>query len=280
MDTTLNKNFSYPKHLKLLVTALTTLFLLFGIVVYFLKQMAFFSKLSETEGPISIELFYKHSGKTIFWIIPYNWITATIFTFLQFNSFIVFIFTDILLISISLILANRFQQLSKTLTKRQKIPQFHPDNASFWKNVRKDYCKLSSLLFLIDDHISLAIIFSYCLNFFSLLRFLTKLLRDSEQNLIVKFHDYCDALNFTLRIICLTLFSSWINEASQEPVAILNSVVEREYSAEVGRLLLQIGFDEVALTGCKMFKLNKGLFLNIVSAIVTYELIVIQYNNN
>ncbi|CAG9825065.1 unnamed protein product [Phaedon cochleariae] len=53
--------------------------------------------------------------------------------------------------------------------------------------------------------------------------------------------------------------------------------LERHYK-QIKRLLLQINFDNVALTGCRMFRITRGIVLSIAGAVVTYELVLIQFN--
>ncbi|XP_063918410.1 gustatory receptor for sugar taste 64a-like [Zophobas morio] len=230
---------------------------------------------------VSFDNFLEYSYPSIYWVIPYTPVTSIVLTILEIQVSVLPGYTDVFLISVSIVLAHRFQQITKTL-KENKTVLFKEANASlsFWRNIRKDYCKLSTLLFTLDDHMSAMIIVSYARNFFFLLHFLTIFLRDTETNPLVKTYNYLMATGFVLRMTCLTFTSSWINEESQEPVIILNSVEPEEYNSEVSRLLLQLSFDEVALTGYKMFKLNKKLLLSVISAVVTYELMIIQYNNS
>ncbi|KAG5891346.1 hypothetical protein JTB14_034412 [Gonioctena quinquepunctata] len=81
-----------------------------------------------------------------------------------------------------------------------------------------------------------------------------------------------------MKVGSVSLYGAWINEESVEPANILNCVPSSSYNIEIKRLLIQINFDNVALTGCKMFKVTRGIILSIAGAVVTYELVLIQFN--
>jgi hypothetical protein len=91
--------------------------------------------------------------------------------------------------------------------------------------------KLSLVVALLDRVLEVSIATLY----FSL----QVLFRGTETTTVATIHCYFNAFSFISRLTCLTLFSSWINEESQEPIRILNSVPPNEYSAEV-RLDFQI----------------------------------------
>ncbi|CAG9768451.1 unnamed protein product [Ceutorhynchus assimilis] len=74
----------------------------------------------------------------------------------------------------------------------------------------------------------------------------------------------------------VSLYAASINDASKSPAIYLNNVPSKYYNNEIRRLLIQISFDNVVLSGCKMFTITRGLLLNIASAIVAYELLLLQ----
>lgn len=118
------------------------------------------------------------------------------------------------------------------------------------------------------------------------------------------------------RTVAVSVYASWINDESKRPVSFLHSLPLEVYDKEVTiqnslklykknrtfqahRLLNQIHFDLVALTGHNFFKIRRGFILNVrtasfvkgfvniivylfqvAAAIVTYELVLIQFNQN
>ncbi|VEN59932.1 unnamed protein product [Callosobruchus maculatus] len=81
-----------------------------------------------------------------------------------------------------------------------------------------------------------------------------------------------------VKVICLSLYAAWVNDESKEPLCVLNSVSSATYNTEIRRFLGQIEFDGAVLTGCRMFRVTRGILLSIAGAVVTYELILIQFD--
>ncbi|CAG9840142.1 unnamed protein product [Diabrotica balteata] len=98
-------------------------------------------------------------------------------------------------------------------------------------------------------------------------------------NTVGKIYFIFSFVHIIFKIVCVSLYAAWINDESLEPANILNSVSSSCYNTEVKRLLMQIGFDNVALTGCRLFKITRGIILSIAGAVVTYELVLIQFNS-
>uniref|UniRef100_A0A8D9AWY0 Gustatory receptor for sugar taste 64f n=1 Tax=Cacopsylla melanoneura TaxID=428564 RepID=A0A8D9AWY0_9HEMI len=47
---------------------------------------------------------------------------------------------------------------------------------------------------------------------------------------------------------------------------------------KVSRFLTQVTSDDLALTGCKFFSVTRSLMLTIAGTIVTYEIVLVQFN--
>mgnify|MGYP005984938543 CR=1 FL=1 len=163
-------------------------------MVYFTRRVANYTQFCENMNrTVSFDNFLEYSYPSIYWVIPYTPVTSIVLTILEIQFSVLPGYTDVFLISVSIVLAHRFQQITKTLKENKtvlfkEVTQtlrwssswfFFQANASlsFWRNIRKDYCKLSTLLFTLDDHMSAMIIVSYARNFFFLLHFLTIFLR-------------------------------------------------------------------------------------------------------
>ncbi|XP_071052984.1 gustatory receptor for sugar taste 64e-like [Onthophagus taurus] len=83
-----------------------------------------------------------------------------------------------------------------------------------------------------------------------------------------------------LRVIIVTLYGAWVNDESKNPIRILNSVSSNIYNPEIKRFIIQVSYDSVALTGREFFRITRSLVFSIAGAIVTYELVLIQFNEN
>lgn len=61
----------------------------------------------------------------------------------------------------------------------------------------------------------------------------------------------------------MTLHAAWIHDESRAAADFLFSVPSSTYNLEVQRFLVQISFDNVALTGSQMYKVTRGMILNV-----------------
>ncbi|XP_026683553.1 gustatory receptor for sugar taste 64f-like [Diaphorina citri] len=81
-----------------------------------------------------------------------------------------------------------------------------------------------------------------------------------------------------VRICAVSLYAASINDASKECTGVLFSIPSESYCVEVSRFLTQVTSDDLALTGCKFFSVTRTLMLTIAGTIVTYEIVLVQFN--
>ncbi|KAL1461916.1 hypothetical protein WDU94_013778 [Cyamophila willieti] len=81
-----------------------------------------------------------------------------------------------------------------------------------------------------------------------------------------------------LRICAVSLYAASINDTSKECMGVLFSIPSESYCVEVSRFLTQVTSDDLALTGCKFFSVTRTLMLTIAGTIVTYEIVLVQFN--
>ncbi|XP_054259908.1 gustatory receptor for sugar taste 64e-like [Macrosteles quadrilineatus] len=72
---------------------------------------------------------------------------------------------------------------------------------------------------------------------------------------------------------------SAIYEESKRPLEVFNLVPSVSYSREVKRLYEQVSTDTLALSGCQFFFVTRSVILTMVSTIVTYEVVLIQFGS-
>nr|WHU27571.1 gustatory receptor 2 [Matsumurasca onukii] len=79
---------------------------------------------------------------------------------------------------------------------------------------------------------------------------------------------------------CVTQFSvSSIYEESKRCLPVFSLVPSTSYCKEVKRLYEQVSADTLALTGCQFFHVTRSVILTMVSTIVTYEVVLIQFGD-
>ncbi|XP_060517773.1 gustatory receptor for sugar taste 64e-like [Cylas formicarius] len=174
----------------------------------------------------------------------------------------------------SICLSSRFQQISKRLSEKN----LKHSTISFWREIREDYDRLANLCKELDSNISPLILLSYSLNMFYLL---IQLYHSLESiSLVTEKIYFAYSFSFLIyKTTSVSLYAARINDESKTPTTILNSVDSSLYNVEIRRLLTQISLDKTALTGCKLFTITRGLILSVASAVVTYELVLIQFSS-
>ncbi|KAJ3633600.1 hypothetical protein MTP99_010538 [Tenebrio molitor] len=78
----------------------------------------------------------------------------------------------------------------------------------------------------------------------------------------------------------ICVYGSWINEESKISLDLLLSTSHEIYNKEIKRFMDSVKYQNPGLTGKSLFRITKRLILQITSAVVTYELVVIQFSKN
>lgn len=80
-----------------------------------------------------------------------------------------------------------------------------------------------------------------------------------------------------MRIIAVALLAARINDESRKPVRILREIPSHLWHAETKRFFDEILCNRVALSGI-LFSVTRTLILTVVGTIITYELVLMQFN--
>ncbi|XP_030761254.1 gustatory receptor for sugar taste 64e-like isoform X1 [Sitophilus oryzae] len=274
IDLTMNTNYGYPEMLDRKIKLFMAMFIFLGILDYMLCAGNLYEHLTNQYGKnLTTQVYYNTSFPQLFAYVPYTYFTAIFCSIITVHSNLTWAFNDLFIIILSTALALRFQQISQRLNKER----FKINPLSFWRSIREDYDRLASFCKELDSHISSIVLLSYFLNIFFLL---IQLYHSLEPISLIVRKIYC-IFSFgylILKTSSVSLYAAWINDESKAPTNVLNSVDSSLYNVEIRRLLVQISFDKTALTGCKMFSVKRGIILSVASAIVTYELVLIQFS--
>lgn len=82
-----------------------------------------------------------------------------------------------------------------------------------------------------------------------------------------------------LRTFAVSLFAARIHDESRKPIKILRAIPSSSWNNEAKRLFDDVLFNTVALSGDKFFFLTRKLILRMAGTIVTYELVLMQFNH-
>ncbi|XP_028179061.1 gustatory receptor 5a for trehalose-like [Ostrinia furnacalis] len=118
--------------------------------------------------------------------------------------------------------------------------------------------------------------FTYYLVFISVkLFYLLKTGATTEQIL----YFLCSFTFLLSRALLMSLLAARVHTEAKKPLLILFDVSTQEDSKEVQRFRLQMMYNPIALTG-SLFSITRSTILKFFSTIMTYELVLLQLNEN
>ncbi|KAL0849845.1 hypothetical protein ABMA28_011783 [Loxostege sticticalis] len=241
------------------------------------------------DGSPIYEAFITHSFPWIYSYVAYNDIIGLLTQIVDIQCTFNWNFSDIFVICISLYLTSRLDQVYKRIVavRGKYVPP------TFWRAMREDYCRATTLVRKIDDVIGGIIFISFANNlFFICLQLLHTLADGVKQKPSCHFDSpderplqgYENAVYFVYsfiflvaRSLAVSLIAAQVHTASKRPAHALYRVSSAAYCVEVQRFLDQIHTDTVALSGIQFFNVKRGLVLTIAGTIVTYELVLMQF---
>ncbi|XP_051167185.1 gustatory receptor for sugar taste 64f-like isoform X2 [Leptopilina boulardi] len=213
-------------------------------------------------------------------------------------------FIDLFLILISIAATDQFRQLNSRLyaIRGKAMPEW------WWAEARIDFNRLSTMTRYIDSHISDIVLLSFstnlyfiCIQLLHSFNFLEWQVFSSPMRNAVQTTYFCFSFGFLLvRTAAVSLFAAGVHDESVLAAPILYSVSTSNYSPEVDRFLTQVTTDNISFTGMKFFSITRGLVLTVckgkkkkklifkinffytfqvAGTIVTYELVLVQFNS-
>ncbi|XP_053986400.1 gustatory receptor for sugar taste 64f-like [Hylaeus volcanicus] len=190
-------------------------------------------------------------------------------------------FVDLFLILISIALTDQFRQLNTRLYsirgKYHFIVKAMPE--WWWAEARNDYNHLASLTRQLDSHISVMVLLSFATDLYFICIQLLFSFNSPMRGLVEKIY-FSFSFGFLLaRTTLVSLCAAAIHDESLLPAPILYTVSGSSFCAEVMRFLSQVTTDSICLTGMKFFSVTRGLVLTVAGTIVTYELVLVQFNS-
>ncbi|XP_076645882.1 gustatory receptor for sugar taste 64f isoform X2 [Halictus rubicundus] len=279
----LEKEFS-NRHRKLSKTSLSTKFKIVTIIVMILALVEHgfsilhgFNKAQECanfQGSSDVVgVYFESQFPQVFSKISYSLWMGIIVDLINILSTFSWNFVDLFLILISIALVEQFRQLNNRLysIKGKAMPEW------WWAEARSDYNHLASLTRQLDSHISIMVLLSFATDLYFIciqLLFSFNPMRGIVEKIYFGF-----SFGFLLaRTTLVSLYAASIHDESLLPAPILYSVSGSSFSTEVMRFLTQVTTDSICLTGMKFFSVTRGLVLTVAGTIVTYELVLVQFN--
>ncbi|XP_032599242.2 gustatory receptor for sugar taste 64e [Drosophila grimshawi] len=208
------------------------------------------------------------------------------FHFVDYNSFLGIVgkvvnvlatfawsFNDIFVMAVSVSLAARFRQLNDNMLREARLPT----SVDYWIQCRINFRNLCKLCNVVDDAISVITLLCFSNNLYFICGKILKSLQKKPSASHTAYFWF--SLGYLLfRSLILSLYSASVNDESKRPLRIFQLVPRQYWSTELKRFSEEVHMDQVALTGMKFFRLTRGVVIAVAGTIVTYELILLQFN--
>nr|QUP79579.1 gustatory receptor 3 sugar taste 64e [Monochamus saltuarius] len=239
-----------------------------------------------------LEYYFKKHFHYIFEYLPYNTVFAFILLIANWIGAYIWNYGDVFIVAMSMILTARFHEIKNKIyaytstistadTKMSKrlSNEMQKMDFIFWEEIRRDYIIMSELCRKLNDLISDVILFDFASNLtFILFQLFTGF--SHKEKFAEMLYFYFSFAYVVLRICLLSIFGGWLYEAGRASLPMLNAVPTEIYNIEISRLIHQMTHNTPCFTGKNFFIVTKGLTLSVAAAIITYELVLIQFDSS
>ncbi|XP_073836399.1 gustatory receptor 64a isoform X2 [Musca autumnalis] len=242
-------------------------------VTSFKRTQEMCAPLLNATADISFSNYILRNYDYVFQILPHNMFVG--FFILVVNGLCTFIwnYMDMFIMMVSKGIAYRFEQITARINKldNKEVPE------TVFIEIREHYVKLCELLECVDEDLSGIILLS-CINnlyfvCYQLLNVFNKLRWP-----INYIYFWYSLLYLIGRTAFVFLSAASINDESKGGLAVLRRVSSRTWCVEVERLIFQMTTQTVALSGKKFYFLTRRLLFGMAGTIVTYELVLLQFD--
>ncbi|KAH8297673.1 hypothetical protein KR054_005220 [Drosophila jambulina] len=209
----------------------------------------------------------------VFQVLPYSPVVAAFILLINGACTFVWNYMDLFIMMISKGLSYRFEQITSRIRKLE-----HEEVAeSTFIQIREHYVKMCELLEFVDSAISSLILLSCVNNLYFVCYQLLNVFNKLRWPINYIYFWY-SLLYLIGRTAFVFLTAADINEESKRGLGVLRRVSSRSWCVEVERLIFQMTTQTVALSGKKFYFLTRRLLFGMAGTIVTYELVLLQFD--
>ncbi|XP_022180782.1 gustatory receptor for sugar taste 64f-like [Myzus persicae] len=270
------KQYGYPPNMAFKIKMLTCIIMLLSTIEHCASILTGVLKAihCSSDGLDIFRLYILTSLRTVFTYIDYSLVVALTLKICDCLYSFAWNFMDLLIIILACALTEKFKQLNQKLdgVRGKVLPSM------YWRKSRETYNILASLTHDFDEFLSPVILLSFGHNLY----FICLQLLNSLKPMHSSWEALCFVFLFTYlvgRTCVVSLYVASINDQSKKPKSVLFSVPAECYGVEVERFLMQVTADELSFTGCNFFSVTRTFMLTVAGTIVTYEIVLIQFNN-
>ncbi|XP_016988472.1 gustatory receptor for sugar taste 64a [Drosophila rhopaloa] len=221
----------------------------------------------------SFDNYIQRNYDYVFQILPYSPIIAALMLLVNGACTFVWNYMDLFIMMISKGLSYRFEQITARIRKLE-----HEEvSESVFIQIREHYVKMCELLEFVDNAMSSLILLSCVNNLYFVCYQLLNVFNKLRWPINYVYFWY-SLLYLIGRTAFVFLTAADINEESRRGLGVLRRVSSRSWCVEVERLIFQMTTQTVALSGKKFYFLTRRLLFGMAGTIVTYELVLLQFD--
>ncbi|KAH8240010.1 hypothetical protein KR032_010311 [Drosophila birchii] len=238
-----------------------------------------------------IDSFLYLNFSSVFYFVDYTHFLGLLGKVINILSTFAWNFNDIFVMAVSVALAARFRQLNdymmrearqvwilgRVLSYDSKFSLLQPTSVEHWMQCRVNFRNLCKLCEVVDDAISTITMLCFTNNLYFICGKILKSMQ-TKPSVSHTLYFWFSLIYLLGRTLILSLYSSSINDESKRPLLIFRLVPREYWCDELKRFSEEVHLDNVALTGLKFFRLTRGVVISVAGTIVTYELILLQFN--
>ncbi|KAH8349763.1 hypothetical protein KR084_005651 [Drosophila pseudotakahashii] len=262
---------SLAQHIKLITIVATTCSLVEHIMS--MLSMGYYINSCPRWPGYPVDSFLYLNYSSVFYFVDYTRFLGIVGKVINVLSTFAWNFNDIFVMAVSVALAARFRQLNDYMMREARLPT----TVEHWMQCRINFRNLCKLCEEVDDAISTITLLCFSNNLYFICGKILKSMQAKPSVLHTLYFWF--SLTYLLgRTLILSLYSSSINDESKRPLVIFRLVPREFWCDELKRFSEEVQMDNVALTGMKFFRLTRGVVISVAGTIVTYELILLQFN--
>ncbi|KQS43542.1 gustatory receptor for sugar taste 64e [Drosophila erecta] len=220
-----------------------------------------------------IDSFLYLNFSSVFYFVDYTYFLGIVGKVVNVLSTFAWNFNDIFVMAVSVALAARFRQLNDYMLREARLPT----TVDYWMQCRINFRNLCKLCDEVDDALSTITLLCFSNNLYFICGKILKSMQ-AKPSIMHALYFWFSLVYLLGRTLILSLYSSSINDESKRPLVIFRLVPREFWCDELKRFAEEVHMDNVALTGMKFFRLTRGVVISVAGTIVTYELILLQFN--
>ncbi|XP_050665586.1 gustatory receptor for sugar taste 61a-like isoform X2 [Leptidea sinapis] len=184
-------------------------------------------------------------------------------------------------------LAKQLGHLNMIMARRL---QENKGNRMTWINIQMQYTTLCKLVKQVDSFLNPIVFFLYIYNLINTCKSIHELLefkglykmnkgascKQVNSNIIANVYKFYITLISLVKTVGVVLIGGKLNDLTLEPLDALQEANTSAYGVELQRFMDQVYHSRVGLSGFGCFIITRSSLLQIISAIITYELMLIQ----